>query len=112
MSTPETQEPNSIYSNLDSDAFLKGTSVNSRLSLLGKELYDNIENLILDENILGKAFNKRNLDKKTIYSAYKFKLNLDELNSDSASVENVLILKKKIGKFFLKEKKTKKKKKK
>ena len=91
MSTPETQEPNSIYSNLDSDAFLKGTSVNSRLSLLGKELYDNIENLILDENILGKAFNKRNLDKKTIYSAYKFKLNLDELNSDSASVENVLI---------------------
>ena len=91
MSTPETKEPSSIYFNLDSDAFLKGTSVNSRLSLLGKELYDNIENLILDENILGKAFNKRNLDKKTIYSAYKFKLNLDELNSDSASVENVLI---------------------
>jgi len=91
MSTPETQEPNSIYLNMDSDAFLQGTSVNSRLSLLGKELYDNIENLILDENILGKAFNKRNLDKKTIYSAYKFKLNLDELNSDSASVENVLI---------------------
>ena len=91
MLSQETQEPNSIYSNLDSDAFLKGTSMNSRLSLLGKELYDNIENLILDENILGKAFNKRNLDKKTIYSAYKFRLNLDELNSDSALVENVLI---------------------
>ncbi len=51
MSTPETQEPNSIYLNMDSDAFLQGTSVNSRLSLLGKELYDNIENLILDEKI-------------------------------------------------------------
>ena len=33
MSTPETQEPNSIYLNMDSDAFLQGTSVNSRLSL-------------------------------------------------------------------------------
>ena len=91
MSTEETKEINNIYSNLDSDAFLRGTSMNSRLSLLGRELYDNIENLILDENILGKAFNKRNLVKKTIYSAYKFKLNLDELNSDSPSVENVLI---------------------
>ena len=91
MSTPETQEPNSIYSNLDSDAFLKGTSVNSRLSLLGKELYDNIENLILDENSLGNYFKKRNLDKKTIYSSNKLKLDLDELNSDSTSVENVLI---------------------
>ena len=28
------------------------------MSLLGKELYDIIENLILDENILGKALKK------------------------------------------------------
>ena len=52
MLSQETQEPDSIYSNLDSDDFIKGTSINSRLSLLGKELYDIIENFILDENIL------------------------------------------------------------
>jgi len=84
------QNKNDIYNNLGSDAFLRAT-MKTRLSLLGKELYDNIENLILDENILSNAFKKRNLDKKTIYSSNKFKLNLDELNSDSASVENVLI---------------------
>ena len=84
------QNKNDLYNNLGSDAFLRAT-MKTRLSLLGKELYDNIENLILDENILSNAFKKRNLDKKTIYSSNKFKLNLDELNSDSASVENVLI---------------------
>ena len=74
------QNKNDLYNNLGSDAFLRAT-MKTRLSLLGKELYDNIENLILDENILSNAFKKRNLDKKTIYSSNKFKLNLDELNS-------------------------------
>ena len=82
---------NIILNNLNSDAFMRASNINTRLSLLGRELYDNIENLILDENILGKAFNKRNLDKKTIYSSNKYKLNLDELNSDFATVDNVLI---------------------
>ena len=82
---------NIIMNNLNSDAFLRASNINTRLSLLGKELYTNIENLILDENILGNAFNKRKLDKKTIYSSNKFKLNLDALNSDQAIIDNVLI---------------------
>ena len=89
MSTPDAN--NILYHKLESDSFLRASNVNTRLSLLGKELYDNIENLILDENILGNYFKKRNLDKKTIYSSNKFTLNLDELNSDSISVENILI---------------------
>ena len=90
-----TSGKNDLYSNSDSDTFMDTSTMKSRLSLLGKELYDNIENLILDENILGKAFNKRNLDKKTIYSSNKFKLNLEELNSVSVSVDNILIEEKK-----------------
>ena len=89
MSSSENN--NSLYNNLQSDSFLRASNINTRLSLLGKELYDNIENLILDENSLGNYFKKRNLDKKTIYSSNKLKLDLDELNSDSTSVENVLI---------------------
>ena len=77
--------------NIQPDSFLRASNINTRLSLLGKELYDNIENLILDENILGNYFKKRNLDKKTIYSSNKFKLNLDELNSDSTSIDKILI---------------------
>ena len=77
----------------------KDNIINSRLSLLGKELYENMENLILGENILGNYFQKRNLDKKTIYSSNKLKLNIDELNSDSTSVEKIFIEEKK--KFIL-----------
>ena len=82
---------NYLYSTGETESNLPSNQSHSRLSLLGKELYDNIENLILDENTFGKYFKKRNIDKKTIYSSNKFKLNLDELNSNSASVENVLI---------------------
>ena len=77
----------------------KDNIINSRLSLLGKELYENMENLILGENILGNYFQKRNLDKKTIYSSNKLKLNIDELNSDSTSVEKIFIEEK--NKFIL-----------
>ena len=76
---------------LDSDEFLKGNEFHSRLSLLVKELYDNIDKYILDEKNLGKALNEKFFSKKTIYSSNKFKLNLDEINSNSLSVENVLL---------------------
>ena len=76
---------------LDSDEFLKGNEFHSRLSLLVKELYDNIDKCILDEKNLGKALNEKFFSKKTIYSSNKFKLNLDEINSNSLSVENVLL---------------------
>ena len=65
---------------LDSDEFLKGNEFHSRLSLLVKELYDNIDKCILDEKNLGKALNEKIFSKKTIYSSNKFKLNLDEIN--------------------------------
>jgi len=73
-----TQGNNNSFNNLDSDEFLKGNAFHSRLSLLGREFHENIDKFILDENILGKALNKRYLNKKTIYSSNKFKLNLDE----------------------------------
>ena len=94
MSTPdaqETPETNDILSNLDSENLPHPTSMKSRLSVLGKELYENIENLILDQNILSNAFNKRNIDKKTIYSSNKYRLNLEVLNSNTISFENILI---------------------
>ena len=86
-----TQGNNNSFNNLDSDEFLKGNAFHSRLSLLGREFHENIDKFILDENILGKALNKRYLNKKTIYSSNKFKLNLDELNSESPSVDEFLI---------------------
>ena len=77
--------------NLTSDAFLKAPTINTRLSLLGRELNDNIDNLVINEKTLGQVFKKHNSNSKTIYSSGKYKINFDDLISDNISSDNILI---------------------
>ena len=89
MSSSENN--NSQYNNLQSDSSNHESNITISLSKLEKELNDNFENLIIGENSLGYYLNKRNSDKKTIYTSNRLKLDLKEINSDSTSVENILI---------------------
>ena len=77
--------------NLNSDAFLRASTINTRLSLLGRELNENIDNLVLDEVTLGQVFKKQNLNNKTIYSSNKYKINFDNLVSDEISSNDILL---------------------
>ena len=80
------------YANvLNSDAFLRASTINTRLSLLGRELNNNIENLVINEKTLGQVFNKQNMNKKTIYSSGKYNINFENLISDNVSCDNILI---------------------
>ena len=80
------------YANvLNSDAFLRASTINTRLSLLGRELNNNIENLVINEKTLGQVFNKQNMKNKTIYSSGKYNINFDNLISDNVSCDNILI---------------------
>ena len=81
---------------LSNDAFLRASTANKRLSLLGHEFKDNIGGIILNEKTgetLEKIFKKYSEKAKTIYSSSKYKLNLKSLLSDSLEfkTDNILI---------------------
>ena len=81
---------------LSNDAFLRASTANKRLSLLGHEFKDNIGSIILNEKTgetLEKIFKKYSEKAKTIYSSSKYKLNLKSLLSDSLEfkTDNILI---------------------
>ena len=79
------------YANiLNSDAFLRASTINTRLSLLGRELNDNIDNLVINEKTLGQVFNKQELQ-KTIYYSGKYSINFSNLISDDISCDDILI---------------------
>ena len=76
---------------INSDAFLRASTFKTRLSLLGRELNDNIENLVINEKTLGQVFSKQESKNKTIYSSGKYSINFDNLISDSISCDDILI---------------------
>ena len=79
------------YANiLNSDAFLRASTINTRLSLLGRELNDNIDILVINEKTLGQVFNKQELQ-KTIYYSGKYSINFSNLISDDISCDDILI---------------------
>ena len=86
-----TSKAAKYVNNLTSDAFLKAPTINTRLSLLGRELNDNIDNLVINEKTLGQVFKKDNKKNKTIYTSNKFKINYDDLISDILQSDNILI---------------------
>ena len=86
-----TSKAAKYVNNLTSDAFLKAPTINTRLSLLGRELNDNIDNLVINEKTLGQVFKKDNIKNKTIYTSNKFKINYDDLISDILQSDNILI---------------------
>ena len=86
---------------LSNDAFLRASTANKRLSLLGHEFNNNIDNIIINEKTgetLGKIFKKQSEKVKTIYSSSKYKLNKEYLLSDSLedfTTDSILIEEKK-----------------
>ena len=80
------------YANvINSDAFLRASTINTRLSLLGRELNGNIENIVINEKTFGQVFNKQESKKKTIYYSGKYSINFNNLISDNISSDNILI---------------------
>ena len=82
------------YANiLNSDAFLRASTINTRLSLLARELNDNIDNLVINEQTFDEVLKKAkiNPDMKTIHASNKYKINFDSLISDDFSCDNIII---------------------
>ena len=80
------------YANvINSDAFLRASTINTRLSLLGRELNGNIENIVINKKTFRQVFNKQELKKKTIYYSGKYSINFNNLISDNISFDNILI---------------------
>ena len=77
--------------NLNSDAFLRASNANTRLSLLGRELSNNIDDLVLNGKTLGQIFKNLNSKKKTIYCSDKYTLDLNNLLSNDFSCDSILL---------------------
>ena len=87
----KTKQDKSDINKLNNDAFLRASTINSRLSLLGHEFMDNIDNIVLNEKTgktLGQIFNKKNTKNKTMYASSKFKLDMNILNSDDLNFDS------------------------
>ena len=77
--------------NLNSDAFLRASTINTRLSLLSRELNNNIDNLVFNQKTLGDVFKKHDANKETIYSSNTYKINLGNLMSNDISFDDILL---------------------
>lgn len=95
---------NNFSNNIDSlsnDALLRASTDNKRLSLLNREFNENINNFILNNKTgetIANILNKKKERINTIYSSSKYKLNMENLLSDSLEdfkVDSLLIEEKK-----------------
>ena len=78
---------------LNSDAFLRASTINTRLSLLARELNDNIGSLVINEQTFDEVLKKAKINKgmKTIRASNKYKINFDILINNDFSCDDILI---------------------